>query len=86
MTYVYILRSLHLPERYYVGVTADLRSRLQRHSAMLVSFCQIAAFTAPVVTTAVVVRPRARAIVIGGRSLGPVTEYLDALSREFGFD
>jgi len=33
MTYVYILRSLRQPERYYVGVTADLRSRLRRHNA-----------------------------------------------------
>jgi putative endonuclease len=33
MTYVYILQSLGHPERYYVGVTADLRSRLQKHNA-----------------------------------------------------
>jgi putative endonuclease len=33
MTYVYILRSLRQPERHYVGVTADLRSRLRRHNA-----------------------------------------------------
>jgi predicted GIY-YIG superfamily endonuclease len=33
MTYVYILRSLQQPERYYVGVTGDLRSRLGRHNA-----------------------------------------------------
>ena len=33
MTYVYILQSLHDPERYYVGVTADLRARLRRHNA-----------------------------------------------------
>jgi predicted GIY-YIG superfamily endonuclease len=33
MTYVYILRSLQQPDRYYVGATADLRSRLRRHNA-----------------------------------------------------
>jgi len=33
MTYVYILRSLENLERHYVGVTADLRSRLKRRNA-----------------------------------------------------
>jgi len=33
MTYVYILRSLEHPDRYYVGVTADLRARLNKHNA-----------------------------------------------------
>jgi predicted GIY-YIG superfamily endonuclease len=33
MTYVYILQSLAHLERYYVGATADLRSRLQKHNA-----------------------------------------------------
>ena len=33
MTYVCILRSLDDPERYYVGVTADLRARLKKHNA-----------------------------------------------------
>ncbi len=37
MTYVYILRSLENLERHYVGVTADLRSRLKRHNAGEVS-------------------------------------------------
>ncbi|MGD9539277.1 MAG: GIY-YIG nuclease family protein [Alphaproteobacteria bacterium] len=37
MTYVYILRSLEYPERYYVGVTADLRDRLKKHNACEVS-------------------------------------------------
>ncbi len=37
MTYVYILRSLGDPDRFYVGVTADLRSRLKRHNAGEVS-------------------------------------------------
>jgi predicted GIY-YIG superfamily endonuclease len=37
MTYVYILQSLQQPERYYVGFTADLRSRLRRHNAGEVS-------------------------------------------------
>ena len=33
MTYVYILRSRGFPDRYYIGVTTDLRSRLQKHNA-----------------------------------------------------
>jgi putative endonuclease len=37
MTYVYILRSLEHPDRHYVGVTADLRSRLKKHNAGEVS-------------------------------------------------
>ena len=37
MTYVYILRSLQTPDRIYVGVTGDLRSRLTRHNAGEVS-------------------------------------------------
>jgi len=37
MHYVYILRSQHDPERYYVGVTGDLRVRLEKHNAGAVS-------------------------------------------------
>ncbi len=37
MTYVYILRSIEFPGRYYVGVTGALRSRLQKHNARDVS-------------------------------------------------
>lgn len=37
MTYVYIIQSLEYRERYYVGVTADLRSRLKKHNAGEVS-------------------------------------------------
>ena len=33
MRYVYILRSLEYRDRYYVGVTADLRLRLVKHNA-----------------------------------------------------
>ena len=33
MIYVYILRSLEHAGRFYVGVTADLRSRLRKHNA-----------------------------------------------------
>lgn len=33
MTYVYILRSVRDPGRHYVGVTSDLRARLQKHNA-----------------------------------------------------
>ena len=37
MQYVYILRSLAEPERYYVGTTADLKARLVKHNAGAVS-------------------------------------------------
>jgi putative endonuclease len=37
MTYVYILRSLQTPDRFYVDVTKDLRARLRRHNAGEVS-------------------------------------------------
>lgn len=33
MTYVYILRSLVHLERYYIGITANLRARMQKHNA-----------------------------------------------------
>jgi putative endonuclease len=33
MTYVYILRSIPFPGRYYVGITSDLRARLRKHNA-----------------------------------------------------
>lgn len=33
MTYVYILESVETANRHYVGVTSDLRSRLQKHNA-----------------------------------------------------
>ena len=33
MTYVYILESVEKPEHHYVGVTDDLRDRLQKHNA-----------------------------------------------------
>ena len=33
MMYVYILQSLASPDRHYVGATADLRARLQKHNA-----------------------------------------------------
>jgi putative endonuclease len=33
LIYVYILRSVEQAERYYVGITADLRSRLKKHNA-----------------------------------------------------
>ena len=31
--YVYILRSVQTPERFYVGLTQDLKRRLARHNA-----------------------------------------------------
>ena len=33
MTYVYILQSFGHLERYYVGITRDLRSRLKKHNS-----------------------------------------------------
>jgi putative endonuclease len=33
MTYVYILRSLANPDRFYIGLTSDLRARLQKHNS-----------------------------------------------------
>ena len=33
MKYVYILESIETTEHYYVGVTDDLRARLQKHNA-----------------------------------------------------
>jgi predicted GIY-YIG superfamily endonuclease len=33
MTYVYILRSVPYPDRYYVGATRDLRERIIKHNA-----------------------------------------------------
>ncbi len=32
MRYVYILESLSAPDHFYVGVTKDLRARLQKHN------------------------------------------------------
>ena len=32
-TYVYILRSKIRPDKYYTGVTSDLRSRLKEHNS-----------------------------------------------------
>jgi putative endonuclease len=37
MTYVYILQSIETPARHYIGVTADLRVRLDKHNAREVS-------------------------------------------------
>jgi putative endonuclease len=37
MKYVYILRSSDFPDRYYVGVTDDLKARLSKHNAGEVS-------------------------------------------------
>ena len=33
MVYVYILQSLDHPDRFYVGITSDLRARLEKHNA-----------------------------------------------------
>ena len=32
MKYVYMLRSVRIPERHYVGCTIDLKSRLAQHN------------------------------------------------------
>ncbi|WP_027554619.1 GIY-YIG nuclease family protein [Bradyrhizobium sp. Cp5.3] len=37
MFYVYILRSKSDPDRYYIGLTSDLRARLKKHNAGEVS-------------------------------------------------
>jgi putative endonuclease len=37
LTYVYILRSVEYPERYYIGIAGDLRARLKKHNAGEVS-------------------------------------------------
>ncbi|HEX7726168.1 MAG TPA: GIY-YIG nuclease family protein, partial [Rhizomicrobium sp.] len=37
MIYVYVLQSQAEPERYYVGVTEDLRARLKAHNSGKVS-------------------------------------------------
>jgi putative endonuclease len=37
MTYVYILQSLASPGHHYVGITDDLRGRLQKHNARAVA-------------------------------------------------
>ncbi|MBY5341467.1 GIY-YIG nuclease family protein [Rhizobium leguminosarum] len=37
MKYVYILHSTEFPDRCYVGVTSDLKSRLAKHNAGEVS-------------------------------------------------
>ena len=33
MTYVYILESLSDSQRFYVGITSDLRARLRKHNS-----------------------------------------------------
>ncbi len=33
MKYVYILRSIAFPDRYYTGITDDLKTRLARHNS-----------------------------------------------------
>ena len=37
MKYVYIIRSVDFPDRYYTGITDDLRRRMQKHNAGEVS-------------------------------------------------
>jgi putative endonuclease len=37
-SYVYILQSESYPEKYYIGLTDDLRDRLRRHNASEVAY------------------------------------------------
>jgi putative endonuclease len=37
MKYVYILNSIAFPDRFYTGITEDLRARLAKHNAGEVS-------------------------------------------------
>jgi putative endonuclease len=37
MIYVYILRSLEIPEHYYIGITTDPRARIKKHNELDVS-------------------------------------------------
>jgi putative endonuclease len=43
--YVYILQSINFPERFYVGITHDLRARLRKHNAGEVSHTSNAPWT-----------------------------------------
>jgi predicted GIY-YIG superfamily endonuclease len=36
MKYVYILQSITFPERFYSGVTGDLKARINEHNSMKV--------------------------------------------------
>ena len=38
MTYMYILESIENPDRYYAGLTTDLRARIKMHNAGRVPF------------------------------------------------
>jgi len=33
MKYVYILQSVNFPNTYYVGITSDLKKRLEKHNS-----------------------------------------------------
>ena len=59
-TYVYILQSEHNPDRFYVGVTEDLRARLKRHNAGEVP--HTAEFRPWRIKTAVAFTDRSRAV------------------------
>jgi predicted GIY-YIG superfamily endonuclease len=37
MKYVYFLSSIDFPDRYYTGVTGELKARLEKHNAKEVS-------------------------------------------------
>ena len=58
-SYVYILESESDPERYYVGLTADLRDRLARHNRGQVT--HTAKFTPWTIKSAVSFRDREKA-------------------------
>ena len=62
MTYVYILQSTANPDRHYVGYTADLRARLQKHNAGEVS--HISKYSPWTIRTYIVFTEKERACAI----------------------
>jgi putative endonuclease len=58
--YVYILQSIPYPDRYYVGVTQDLASRLKKHNAGQVP--HTSKFMPWQIKTAVALRDKSQAV------------------------
>lgn len=59
-SYVYILQSIHLPNRFYVGFTDNLRQRLKTHNSGQVP--HTAKFAPWRIKSAIAFRDRARAL------------------------